>query len=369
MHNLYSCFDFFSFSLQCRIFVFTSGLQQSEVGVLQSTGMHKWTIRYFVESNRARIGPCGFWLELLIPLSIISEHSWMLYVKKPLALLRTNLHLWIFSVLGAPCYSKPPSLLGPYPRNPPFDYPWGFNPYLPGAFSLNNCPKLPSGSLYPSQFYPSPLQSSLSQLPHPFSSLLPPAEAGGGERGAAGQTGGTNGTAGGQPVRLCLPPYPGSLSIGRTDIGNGASLGERVEANPPGTVLSLGLGAVGLGAGTGTGQQSPTERRGGVKQDPESDSDLEITDLSDCSSENENEHEFGIGKESSLANRSQIVLDGKKGSVLPPISSLPAPVSPHPLKSLIPITPPPPSLPPSLSPSMALHDRHRETETLKMIHS
>lgn len=276
---------------------------------------------------------------------------------------RSNLHLWIFSVLGAPCYSKPPSLLGPYPRNPPFDYPWGFNPYLPGAFSLNNCPKLPPGSLYPSQFYPSPLQSSLSQLPHPFSSLLPPGEAGGGERGAAA---GTNGTAGGQPGRISLPPYPGSLAIRRTDIGSEASLGDRVEANPPGRGLSLGLGAVGLGAGTG--RQSPTERRGGVKQDPESDSDLEITDLSDCSSENEHEHEFSIGKESGLASRSQILLDGKKGGVLPPISSLP-PVSPHPLKSLVPITPPPPSLPPSLSPSMILHERHRETETLKMIHS
>ncbi|XP_019948161.1 ETS domain-containing transcription factor ERF-like isoform X1 [Paralichthys olivaceus] len=272
---------------------------------------------------------------------------------------------------GAPCYSKPPSLLGPYPRNPPFDYPWGFNPYLPGAFSLNNCPKLPPGSLYPSQFYPNPLQSSLSQLPHPFSSLLPPGEAGGGERGVAGQTGGTNGTAGGQPARLCLPPYPGSLTMGRTDIGNGATLGERVVASPPvsGLSLSLGLGAVGLGAGTGADQQSPTERRGGVKQDPESDSDLEITDLSDCSSDNENDHEFGLGKESRLANRPQILLDGKKGSALPPITSLPPPVSPHPLKSLIPVSPPPPSLAPSLSPSLARHERHRETETLKMIHS
>ncbi|GLD69517.1 ETS domain-containing transcription factor ERF-like protein [Lates japonicus] len=183
---------------------------------------------------------------------------------------KLRLDTFPFLSSGAPCYSKPPSLLGPYPRNPPFDYPWGFNPYLPGAFSLNNCPKLPPGSLYPSQFYPNPLQSSLSQLPHPFSSLLPPGEAGGGERGAAGQTGGTNGTAGGQPARLCLPPYPGSLSMGRTDIGNGATLGERerVEANPAGTGLNLGLGAVGLGAGTGTDQQSPTERRGGGEAGP-----------------------------------------------------------------------------------------------------
>ncbi|KAK5921844.1 hypothetical protein CgunFtcFv8_019166 [Champsocephalus gunnari] len=266
-----------------------------------------------------------------------------------------------FLSTGAPCYTKPPSLLGPYARNPPFDYPWGFNPYLPGAFSLNNCPKLPPGSLYPSQFYPNPLQSSLSQLPHPFSSLLPTAEAG--ERGT---TGGTNGTAGGQPIRLCLPPYPGSLSLGRMDIG--ASLlaererereRERAEANPPGT----GGGSLGLGAGL----QSPSERRGGLKQDPESDSDLEITDLSDCSSDNDNDHVFRKGP--SLASRSQIVLDGKKGSVLPPVSSLPPTVSPHPLKSLKPVSPRPPSRPLSLSPPLPPHEKHRETETLKMIHS
>lgn len=197
--------------------------------------------------------------------------------------------------------------------------------------------------------------------------MLPPGETGTGERGALGQTGGTNGTAGGQPVRLSLPTYPGSLSMGRTDIG--AALGDRVEASPPGTGVSLGLGAVSLGSGTGTGPQSPTERRGEVKQDPELDSDLEITDLSDCSSDNENEHEYSLVKGSSLGNQSQIVLDGKKGSVLPPIMSLPPPASPHPLKTLLPISPPPPSLPPSLSPSMALHDRHKETETLKMIHS
>ncbi|KAM8870990.1 ETS domain-containing transcription factor ERF-like isoform 3-T3 [Spinachia spinachia] len=260
---------------------------------------------------------------------------------------------------GAPCYTKPPSLLGPYPRNPPFDYPWGFNPYLPGAFSLNNCPKLPPGSLYPSQFYPNPLQSSLSQLPHPFSSLLPPGEAGGGERGAAGQTGGTNGAAGGQPVRLVLPPYPGGLSLGRADIGSGAAPGERdrAEAHPAATGLGLSLGAIGLGAGTG--RQTPTERRGGVKQDPESDSDLEITDLSDCSSDNDNEPEFVIGKIRAA--------DGKRGGALPPVSSLPPTASPRPLKGLMPVSPS--SRPPSRSPSVALHDRHRETETLKLIHS
>ncbi|XP_055780762.1 ETS domain-containing transcription factor ERF-like isoform X2 [Salvelinus fontinalis] len=289
---------------------------------------------------------------------------------------KLRLDTFPFLSSAAPCYSKPPSLLGPYPRNPPFDYPWGFNPYLSGAFSLNNCPKLPPGSLYPSHFYPNTLQTSLGQLPHPFSSLLPPGEvAGGGERGAAGQTGVTNGTAGGQP-RLCLPPYPGALSLGRTDIGNGGSVGERErrETNTPGTGLGLGiglglglgLGGMGLGGGAG-GRQSPLERRGGVKQDPESDSDLEITDLSDCSSDNE--PDFSITKETRLSVRSQILVQGKKGGALPPLSSLPPPVSPHPLKSLVPLTPPPPSLPLSLSPSMALVERHRETETLKLIHS
>ncbi|KAJ8289824.1 hypothetical protein GJAV_G00005750 [Gymnothorax javanicus] len=211
---------------------------------------------------------------------------------------------------GAPCYSKPPSLLGPYPRNPPFDYPWGFNPYLPGAFSLNNCPKLPSGSLYPSHFYPNPLQSSLSQLPHPFSSLLPPSDSG--ERGGA-QTGGTNGAAG-APPRLCLPPYPSALPLNRTEQGNGCMTErERGEANSQGSGLGLGLGlgfGLGLGAvslaGSG-GRQSPSERRAGVKQDPESDSELEITDLSDCSSDNENEADFGLSKGSGLNSRPQIL--------------------------------------------------------------
>ncbi|XP_061770677.1 ETS domain-containing transcription factor ERF-like [Nerophis ophidion] len=249
---------------------------------------------------------------------------------------------------GTPCYSKPPSLLGPYPRNPAFDYPWGFNPYLPGAFSLNNCPKLPAGSLYPSQFYPGPLQGGLSQLPHPFASLLPPGEA------AAAHTGGTNGTAG---SRLGLPSYPGSLTLGRADMGNGASLGDGPDAAAPGSVLNLGLVAAG-------GRQSPAERQGSGKQDPESDSDLEITDLSDCSSDNE--HEFTAAKEVRLGARPQTAPDGKKAAMLPSITS----VSPHPLKTLMPVTPSPPALTPSLAPAVAsLHERHRETETLKMIRS
>ncbi|XP_030639293.1 ETS domain-containing transcription factor ERF [Chanos chanos] len=295
---------------------------------------------------------------------------------------KLRLDTFPFLSTGSPCYSKPPSLLGPYPRNPTFDYPWGFNPYLPGAFSLNNCPKLPPGSLYPSHFYPNPLQSSLSQLPHPFSSLLPPGDGAGAERGGGGQTGGSNGTAGGQPPRLCIPPYPGSAPLGRTEVGNGGGAGaerERAEATVPGggggvglgLGLGLGLSLGGVNLGNGGGRQSPTERRGGVKQDPESDSELEITDLSDCSSENENEPDFSVGKEARIGSRSH-PLEAKSGAIggaLPPLSSLPPPVSPHPLKSLVPLTPPPPSLPPSLSPSLALVDRHRETEALKLSHS
>lgn len=178
-----------------------------------------------------------------------------------------------------------------------------------------------------------------------------------------GQTGGATGAAGGgQPVRLSLPAYPGGLPMGRTDIG--AALGDRLQVSPPGAGLSLGIGAVSLGPGPGAGAQSPADRRGEVKQDPELDSDLEITDLSDCSSDNENEPEFSLVKGSGL-NRSQVALDGKKGSILPPITSLPPPASPHPLKTLLPISPPPASR----SPSSALQDRHRETETLKMLHS
>ncbi|XP_066529453.1 ETS domain-containing transcription factor ERF-like [Hoplias malabaricus] len=284
---------------------------------------------------------------------------------------------------GTPCYSKPPSMLGPYPRNPAFDYSWGFNPYLPGAFSLNNCPKLPPGSLYPSHFYPNPLQSGLSQLPHPFSSLLPPGDATAAERGQTG--GSTNGSAGGQAPRLCIPPYPGNLLQGRTELGSmGPGVGERErgETNNNSIVpgagggigmglgLSLGLGGLGLGAGAG-GRQSPSERRGGVKQDPESDSELEITDLSDCSSDNENEPDFPLAKEPRLGGRPHVleVKTGGLAGTLPPLSSLPPPVSPHPLKSLVPLTPPPPSLPPSISPSLTVVERHRETDSLKVAHS
>lgn len=277
------------------------------------------------------------------------------------------------SAAGAPCYSKPPSLLGPYPRNPPFDYPWSFNPYLPGAFSLNNCPKLAPGSLYQSHFYPNPLPTSLSQLPNPFSSLLPPGD--GAERVGA-QAGGAAGTVGGLPARLCMPPYSGTLALSRTEMGNGGTgERERCEGNAGangglglGIGLGLGLGLGGVALGNGGGRQSPAERRGAVKQDPESDSELEITDLSDCSSDNENEPEFIMSKEGRLSSRSQI-LEAKTATPLPPLSSLTKAGSPRPLKSVAPSAPSTPSLPSSLSPSLSLVDRHRQTEALKLTHS
>lgn len=270
-------------------------------------------------------------------------------------------------------------MLGPYPRNPAFDYSWGFNPYLPGALSLNNCPKLPPGSIYPSHFYPNPLQSGLAQLPHPFSSLLPPGDTAGTERA---QSGGANGSVGGQAPRLCIPSYPGSLLQGRTELGIlGTGMGERergentniIGVGGAGIGVGLGLGLGSLGLGSGAGVQSPSDRRAGMKQDPGSDSELEITDLSDCSSENENEPDFHAShrKENRVGGRPHIpeAKTAGLGGTLPQLSSLPPSISPHPLKSLVPLTPPPPSLPTSLSPSRILVEQHRETETLKLTHS
>ncbi|RXM32340.1 ETS domain-containing transcription factor ERF [Acipenser ruthenus] len=88
----------------------------------------------------------------------------------------------------------------------------------------------------------------------------------------AGGGGGTQGSVGvGGLARLCLPSYPAGLVLGR-----GAEAGERqAPVAPRGRV------------------ESPGAR--GVKEAPGSDSDLEITDLSECSSENEGEAcDFGV---------------------------------------------------------------------------
>ncbi|CAD7692590.1 unnamed protein product [Nyctereutes procyonoides] len=131
---------------------------------------------------------------------------------------------------GATGYSKPPGLLGPYGRAFP-EYPWNFNPYLTGPF-----PKLPP-SLYPPHFYPNPLASSLGHLP----------SAGAG--------------AGGGPTASPLL----------------ASAGEGLGPERP-----SGLAAAPRLALPGAG--GPEAALGG-KDD--SDSELEITDVSGCSSDSE----------------------------------------------------------------------------------
>ncbi|XP_053123454.1 ETS domain-containing transcription factor ERF-like [Hemicordylus capensis] len=152
---------------------------------------------------------------------------------------------------GVSGYTKPPSLLTPYSRNASFpDYPWNFNPYLSSTFPLSSS-KLPA-SLYSPHFYPNPLSGSLAHLPSPIS-LLPGDNT---ERAAA--------LGAGSIPRLCLPPHGTTLPL-RGD-GNGAS-------NRDKELL-------------GTRAQSPSVGRG-AKEDPGSDSELEITDLSECSSENE----------------------------------------------------------------------------------
>ncbi|XP_069058188.1 ETS domain-containing transcription factor ERF-like [Pleurodeles waltl] len=146
---------------------------------------------------------------------------------------------------GLSAYSKPPGLVTPYGRNTAFpEYPWSFNPYLSNTFPLSGS-KLP-GSLYPPHFYPNPLSGSLGHLPTPVS-LLP------------GDPLDRPSLPSGAVPRICLPPHPGSLPL-------------RGDVNP----------ARDLGAQRAS---SPTAR--GIREDPGSDSDLEITDLSDSSSENE----------------------------------------------------------------------------------
>ncbi|XP_042824448.1 ETS domain-containing transcription factor ERF-like isoform X1 [Panthera tigris] len=129
---------------------------------------------------------------------------------------------------GATGYSKPPGLLGPYGRAFP-EYPWNFNPYLTGPF-----PKLPP-SLYPPHFYPNPLAGPLGHLP------------------SAG--------AGGGPAASPL--------LAATGEGLGPE-------RPSGLAATPRLALPGAGG--------PEAALGG-KED--SDSELEITDVSGCSSDSE----------------------------------------------------------------------------------
>ncbi|OWK16180.1 hypothetical protein Celaphus_00004549 [Cervus elaphus hippelaphus] len=129
---------------------------------------------------------------------------------------------------GATGYSKPPGLLGHFGRAFP-EHPWNFSPYLTGP-----SPKLPP-PLYPPHFYPNPLASSLGHLP------------------SAG--------AGGGPTATPL--------LAATGEGLGPE-------RPAGLAVAQRLALPGAGG--------PEAALGG-KED--SDSELEITDVSGCSSDSD----------------------------------------------------------------------------------
>uniref|UniRef100_A0A8C0W9Z5 ETS domain-containing protein n=1 Tax=Castor canadensis TaxID=51338 RepID=A0A8C0W9Z5_CASCN len=139
-----------------------------------------------------------------------------------------------FSFLGSGTtgYSKPPGLLGPYGRAFP-EYPWNFNPYLTGPF-----PKLPP-SLYPPHFYPNPL-GSLGHLP----------------------------SSGAGPTATTL--------LAATGDGLGPERPSGLAAAPR---LAL------------PGAEGPEATLGG-KDD--SDSELEITDVSGCSSDSEGDESLPV---------------------------------------------------------------------------
>nr|XP_030729956.1 ETS domain-containing transcription factor ERF [Globicephala melas] len=130
---------------------------------------------------------------------------------------------------GATGYSKPPGLLGPFGRAFP-EHPWNFSPYLTGPF-----PKLPP-PLYPPHFYPNPLAGSLGHLP------------------AAG--------AGGSPSAAPL------LAAAAEGLG---------PERPSGLAAAPRLALPRAGG--------PEAALGGK----DSDSELEITDVSGCSSDSEGE--------------------------------------------------------------------------------
>ncbi|CAM4625675.1 unnamed protein product [Lepidochelys kempii] len=141
------------------------------------------------------------------------------------------LRLFEAPLAGPPTAGRPPS-----PSTPGI-----LTPTSP-APSPSAAPSSPPPST-PPHFYPNPL----AQLPAPVSLLA----AEGAERGALGPA---------AVPRLCLPPH-------------GAALPLRGEGHGPGGREREALGDRG---------SSPP---GGPKEDPGSDSELEITDLSECSSE------------------------------------------------------------------------------------
>ncbi|XP_072325172.1 ETS domain-containing transcription factor ERF-like [Scyliorhinus torazame] len=176
--------------------------------------------------------------------------------------LRLETGLAFFSS-GAPYYSKPPAVMGAYGRNGHFsDYPWTLPSYSSPTFNL---PASKMSALYPPHYYPSTLAGGLTHLPTQIS-LLPPAEAG--DRGPQHLS---------PYSRLCLsqkglPSYPVIQAL-RADLVPPAS--------PQTPALSPGKERLGDRA------QSRAAGAGGTWVKAETDSELEVTDLSDTSSEGE----------------------------------------------------------------------------------
>ncbi|GLD72111.1 ETS domain-containing transcription factor ERF-like isoform X2 [Lates japonicus] len=161
-----------------------------------------------------------------------------------------------------------------------------------GAFSLNNCPKLP-WPLYPPQFpYPNPCRAAFPQLPHPS----PASQEAGGAQREQRATGGTNGTAGGQPARLCLPPLREPVNGSDGHWQRGLRWGKGKGWRPISVARAQsGAGAVGWEP---TGQTKEPQWRGGVKQDPSrlrpGDTDLERLQLGEIQKRSTTWHQEGI---------------------------------------------------------------------------
>eukprot|EP00061_Rhincodon_typus_P008961 g32040.t1 len=152
--------------------------------------------------------------------------------------------------------------MGAYARNSHFsEYPWPLPSYSSPTFSL---PASKVSALYPPHYYPGSLSSGLAHLPTQIS-LLPPADSS--DRGTT--------QLGSAYSRLCLGPK-GHPSY------------------PTAQALRPGPSASPQGPGLPPGKEGPEERGTPRASDggapwvkAETDSDLEVTDISDSSSEGE----------------------------------------------------------------------------------
>ncbi|XP_043541294.1 ETS domain-containing transcription factor ERF-like, partial [Chiloscyllium plagiosum] len=161
-----------------------------------------------------------------------------------------------------PYYSKPPGMMGAYARSSHLsEYPWPLPSYPSPAFGL---PGSKMSALYPPHYYPGSLTGGLAHLPAQIS-LLPPAETG--DR-APTQHGPAYSRLG-LGLKGQHPSYPPAAA---------QTLRPGPSASPPGPGLPPGKeGACERGAACGDGRASWVKA--------ETDSDLEVTDISDSSSE------------------------------------------------------------------------------------